>query len=74
MPNFNYRGVIKKAKKCGFVFYRQADGSHELWKNFETNKTFLIAHHGNKNLATGTVLNIAKKCGFKNLKAFQNFK
>ncbi len=31
LANHSYREIIRKLKKFGFVFYRQAAGSHELW-------------------------------------------
>jgi len=30
---FKYRQIIKKLKKLGFEFDRQAAGSHEIWFN-----------------------------------------
>lgn len=31
LANHNYRLVVKKLKKLGFEFFRQAAGSHEIW-------------------------------------------
>jgi predicted RNA binding protein YcfA (HicA-like mRNA interferase family) len=31
-PQANYRDVTKVAKKLGFYFYREAKGSHEIWR------------------------------------------
>ena len=73
MP-LNYKDVIKKLKKSGFVFWKNAKGSHELWKNQKTGKIILLAHHGKFNIPKGTLTQIAKSAGFNNLKAFQNFK
>ena len=33
LAGFKYRQIIKKLKKLGFVFDRQAAGSHEIWFN-----------------------------------------
>ena len=33
LAGFNYRQIIKKLKKLGFEFDRQAAGSHEIWYN-----------------------------------------
>jgi predicted RNA binding protein YcfA (HicA-like mRNA interferase family) len=48
LPSITARDVIKKLKKAGFVFDKQAKGSHEIWYNPITkrrttipNKTFL---------------------------------
>ncbi len=73
MPSFSYKTIVKKLKKFGFAFFRQGKGSHEFWKNLKTGQIIMLAKH-NKNVATGTVNDIAKDCGFKNLKEFENFK
>ena len=36
LSGFRYRQIIKKLKKFGFAFYRQAAGSHEIWHNEQT--------------------------------------
>lgn len=37
LAGFQYRDIIKKkVEKCGFEFYRQAAGSHEIWYNPKT--------------------------------------
>jgi predicted RNA binding protein YcfA (HicA-like mRNA interferase family) len=38
LAGFKYRQIIKKLKKLGFEFDRQAAGSHEIWFNPETGK------------------------------------
>jgi predicted RNA binding protein YcfA (HicA-like mRNA interferase family) len=38
LAGFNYRQIIKKLKKLGFEFDRQAAGSHEIWFKPETGK------------------------------------
>ena len=35
---FRYREIVQKLKLCGFVFDRQAAGSHEIWFNRKTNR------------------------------------
>ena len=72
MP-LNYKQTCQRLIKAGFHFYRNAKGSHELWKNLE-GKVILISNHGNINIPKGTLTKIAKSAGFKNLKEFQNFK
>ena len=73
MPSFSYKTIIKKLKKMGFIFLRQGKGSHEFWKNPKTGQIVMLAKH-NKDMATGTVKDLAKDLGFKNLKEFENFK
>ena len=72
MPSFSYKDVIKRLKKAGMVFWRQGKGSHELWKNPNTKKIFPVPKHPH-NLKLGTVANIAKQAGFKNITEFQDF-
>ncbi len=74
MPNFTYREIIKKARKCGFVFLREGKGSHEFWINNKTGQKFMIPKHYGKIISTGTLNSIIKKMGFENIKKFQNFK
>jgi len=38
LAGFKYRQIIKKLKKLGFKFDRQAAGSHEIWFNPATSK------------------------------------
>ncbi len=71
MPSFSYRDVIKKLKKLDFEFLREAPGSHEIWGNLKTGKKFPVPKH-NKDLKLGTVKNIAKLAGCKNIHEFQN--
>ncbi|MBO1346846.1 MAG: type II toxin-antitoxin system HicA family toxin [Hormoscilla sp. GUM202] len=33
LAGFRYRDIIKKIRAFGFVFYRQAAGSHEIWSH-----------------------------------------
>ena len=73
MPSFSYKDLVKKLKKLGFIFLRQGKGSHEFWQNPATKQVVMLAKH-NKDVATGTVNDLAKDLGFKNLKDFENFK
>lgn len=45
LAGFKYREIIRKLKKFGFVFYRQAAGSHEIWYNKEKKKFTTIPNH-----------------------------
>ena len=46
-PQANYRDVVKVAKKLGFYFYKQAKGSHEVWRKSDGRYT-TISCHGSK--------------------------
>jgi len=45
LSGFRYRDIIKKLKRGGFEFYRQAAGSHEIWFNPSTNRYTTIPNH-----------------------------
>lgn len=70
MSNITYRQLIKKLKKRGFLFLRQAKGSHEIWSDGDQ-KILVPKHPGN--IPTGTIVSIVKHAGFENLKDFENF-
>lgn len=56
-PQANYRDVIKVAKKLGFYFYRQAKGSHEIWRRPDGRYT-TIPRHGSKSIKRKTLKGI----------------
>lgn len=62
LSGFRYRDIIKRLKKHGFVFYRQAAGSHEIWLNTETNKITTIPNHPG-DMPEGTLNAILKQAG-----------
>jgi len=45
LPSMTAREVIRKLKKAGFVFYRQAKGSHEIYYNPETKRRVTVPNH-----------------------------
>ncbi len=45
LAGFKYRAIVKKIKKLGFSFYRQAAGSHEIWRNDATGLFTTIPNH-----------------------------
>ncbi|MEN6373304.1 MAG: type II toxin-antitoxin system HicA family toxin [Smithella sp.] len=45
LSGFCYRDVIKSLKVFGFMFDRQAAGSHEIWYNNKTDKYITIPNH-----------------------------
>jgi predicted RNA binding protein YcfA (HicA-like mRNA interferase family) len=60
LSGFTYRDVIKKLKKFGFQFDRQAAGSHEIWYNEKTNRYTTLPNHS-ANLPEGTLRAILKQ-------------
>ena len=62
LAGFRYRQVIKRLKKSGFVFDRQASGSHEIWYNELSNLYTTIPNHSG-DLPEGTLRAILKQAG-----------
>ena len=59
---FNYRKIIKRIKRFGFEFDRQAAGSHEIWYNSASNKYTTIPNHS-KDMPEGTLRAILREAG-----------
>ena len=62
LAGFKYRQIIKRLKALGFLFYRQAAGSHEIWYNPETNHYTTIPNHSG-DMPEGTLRAILKQAG-----------
>jgi len=60
LGGFKYREIIKKLKKLGFEFYRQAAGSHEIWYNKIENIYTTIPNHPG-DMPEGTLRAILKQ-------------
>ena len=45
LSGFKYREIIKRLKRLGFEFDRQAAGSHEIWFNPETHQYTTVPNH-----------------------------
>lgn len=56
-PQANYRDVVKVVRKSGFCFYRQAKGSHEIWRRADGRYT-TIPRHGSKPIKRKTLKGI----------------
>ena len=54
LAGFSADEVIRKLRRAGFVFDRQAKGSHEIWWNPKTRARTTVPHHPG-NLPEGTV-------------------
>ena len=63
LPAVTYTKFIKKIKKAGFVFKRQAAGSHEIWFHPETQRFVTIPHHAGKTFKKGTLSGMIKDTG-----------
>lgn len=60
LAGFKYRKVVKRLKKLGLVFDRQAAGSHEIWYSAATNRYTTIPNHPG-DIPEGTLRAILKQ-------------
>ncbi|MBW4686635.1 MAG: type II toxin-antitoxin system HicA family toxin [Komarekiella atlantica HA4396-MV6] len=64
LAEFSYKQIIKIIKSFGFLFYRQAASSHEIWFNPETNRYITIPNHSG-DMPEGTLRAILKQAGIQ---------
>ena len=64
LSGFKYRIIVKRLKKFGFSFYRQAAGSHEIWYNEQTKRFTTIPNHSG-DMPEGTLREILKQANIK---------
>ena len=64
LPPLTYRQVIYRLKAAGFIFDRQAKGSHEIWYNPQTKRRTTVPHHPGT-IPRGTLRAIIREAGFK---------
>jgi predicted RNA binding protein YcfA (HicA-like mRNA interferase family) len=62
LAGFRYREIVKRLKKLGFEFDRQAAGSHEIWYNASTRRYTTIPNHPG-DMPEGTLRAILKQTG-----------
>jgi predicted RNA binding protein YcfA (HicA-like mRNA interferase family) len=62
LSGFSYRDVVRRLKLFGFVFDRQAAGSHEIWFNPEMGLYTTIPNHAG-DLPEGTLRAIIGQAG-----------
>ena len=62
LAGFDYRKCVKKLKKLGFEFDRNARGSHELWWNPSTRARTTIPNHPG-DIPEGTMKAILRQAG-----------
>ena len=60
LSGFRYREIIKRLKKLGFEFDRQAAGSHEIWFSASNNCYTTIPNHPG-DMPEGTLRAILKQ-------------
>jgi len=54
--------VIRRLRKAGFVFDRQAKGSHEIWYHPQTHRRVVIPNHPG-DVPKGTLRKIIQQSG-----------
>jgi predicted RNA binding protein YcfA (HicA-like mRNA interferase family) len=62
LSGFRYREIVRKLKRVGFMFDRQAAGSHEIWYNPEADRYTTIPNHPG-DMPEGTLRAILKQAG-----------
>jgi predicted RNA binding protein YcfA (HicA-like mRNA interferase family) len=45
LSGFRYRDIVKRLRRQGFAFDRQAAGSHEIWFNPTTGRYTTVPNH-----------------------------
>ena len=60
LSGFRYRDVARRLKALGFVFERQASGSHEIWHSQTTGRYTTIPNHPG-NMPEGTLRAILRQ-------------
>jgi len=64
LAGFRYREIVKKLKAFGFEFFRNAAGSHEIWRNSVTGRFTTIPNHPG-DMPEGTLRAILKQAGIE---------
>ncbi len=62
LAGFSAAQVVRKLRRAGFVFDRQAKGSHEIWWNPVTRARTAVPNHPG-DLPEGTVRAIVRQAG-----------
>ena len=62
IPALTDRQVIKRLRKLGFEFHRQAKGSHEIWRHPDGRWT-TVPRHAGKTISRRTMKAILKDIG-----------
>jgi predicted RNA binding protein YcfA (HicA-like mRNA interferase family) len=62
LSGFKYREIVKRLKRLGFEFDRQAAGSHEIWFNPASRRYTTIPNHTG-DMPEGTLRAILKQAG-----------
>ena len=64
LSGFTYREIVRRLKRSGFQFHRQAAGSHEIWRNPSSGRFTTIPNHPG-DMPEGTLRAILKQAGIE---------
>jgi predicted RNA binding protein YcfA (HicA-like mRNA interferase family) len=62
LAGYRYREIVRRLRTFGFVFGRQAAGSHEIWVDPINRRVLTIPNHSGE-LPEGTLRAILKQAG-----------
>ena len=62
LAGFKYREVVRRLRRLGFEFRRQAAGSHEIWFNPVSNRYTTVPNHPGS-IPEGTLRAIVREAG-----------
>ena len=62
LAGFRYRDVVRRLRRLGFSFDRQAAGSHEIWYNPSTTRYTTVPNHPG-DMPQGTLRAILSQAG-----------
>ncbi|MEG1501965.1 MAG: type II toxin-antitoxin system HicA family toxin [Synergistaceae bacterium] len=68
MVEIKHTEIIKILKKHGWIETNLGNGSHKVFIHPETNKRTLISQNHNKDLPPGTLAQIRKQTGIKEIR------
>lgn len=64
LAGFGYREIVRRLKRLGLGFFRQAAGSHEIWINATNGRYTTIPNHRG-DMPEGTLRAILKQAGIE---------
>ena len=65
IPALTDREVIAKLRKLGFVFYRTAKGSHEIYRHPDNGRWTMVPRHPGKTISRPTMKSILRDIGMR---------
>ncbi|MEK7475208.1 MAG: type II toxin-antitoxin system HicA family toxin [Candidatus Coatesbacteria bacterium] len=63
LPALTASQVLRKLRRAGFVFDRQAKGSHEIWYHPASKRRTVVPNHPGRTLPKGTLSAIIEQAG-----------